>query len=109
MLRWATFGLICTSSAKAAPYCTRLDAVSMAISVATKAILPNERAQAASAAAAIAEPPVITRPAPKRSIHFPIVGAARPPIRSAADSAPNIHSEDQFKSLAMLGARILKL
>lgn len=51
----------------------------------------------------------ITRLATKRSIHFPIAAVARPPISSAADSAPKLHSDVQLKSRAMSGARMLKL
>lgn len=109
MLRCAACGLICTSSAKAAPYCTRFDATSRTISAATKATALGAPAQAASATAASNEPAVMIFPAPKPSIQRPSQGAVRPPISKAAESAPKIHSVGHPKSLAMSAARMLKL
>jgi hypothetical protein len=109
MFRCAARGAIWTSSANAAPYSTRLEAIWTTTSATTKLITSGATAQLTRAAAATAEPAVMIRPAPKRSIQLPSQGAVRPPASSAAESAPNIHSVGHDKSFAMPAARMEKL
>ena len=109
MLRDAAFGRLSTSAANAAWYCTIPDATSRRTMAAANTATDGDHAQSTSVSADKADPTVMIRLAPKRSIHFPMKGAERPPTKSDAEKTPNTCSTVRPRSRAIPGARMLKL